>query len=118
MQYAITRLPDPRAIHYWDGEGSLTEAYTLALGLPPASSRNSFIPFRLYMIFGPNARWTGTEPPKPDFWMHTIFGQPVDAPAFWPEEFIKKANSLLRFTMNSSGLAGGGIPTQAARICG
>ena len=61
-----TRLvPDARATHYWDGTAAVMRAYTSALALPVDA-------WDIYMVYGPDARWDGAAPPKPEYWMHQL----------------------------------------------
>ena len=62
---ATPTVPDPRALHYWDGAGYLVDAYVPVLGLNERA-------WDVYMIYGPDARWDGATPPKPAFWMHQL----------------------------------------------
>ena len=53
-------VTDPRAAQYWDGHRVLTDAYdrTLTLSGPCAG---------IFMLYGPQARWNGTAPPRADY---------------------------------------------------
>ncbi len=70
---ATAAVPDPRALHFWDAEGFALRAFRPALGLiGPA--------WDVYLLYGPDARWDGPEPPKPAFWMHQLGGPFVNGP--------------------------------------
>lgn len=61
-----TRLAhDPRARHYWDEGGNLMAKYTAVIALPEDA-------WDIYMVYGPDARWDGSAPPAPDYWMHQL----------------------------------------------
>ncbi len=88
-----TRLvPDPRATHYWDGQGWSMRAYAEALALPEEA-------WDMFLIYGPDARWEGDLPPEPRFWMHQL-GSPdqprVAAPYLDPQVFADSAVQMLR----------------------
>jgi hypothetical protein len=64
---ASTFISDPRVSHYWDGSGLLVHAYSSVLGI----GRDAW---DMFLVYGPQARWEGREPPRPDFWMHQLPG--------------------------------------------
>jgi hypothetical protein len=83
---ATTFVPDPRAGHYWDGGAELVTQYDTVLALGQDA-------WDVYMIYGPDARWTAAAPPRPQFWMHqlhTRVGTFLD-----PNAFAAYADSLL-----------------------
>src|SRR5438105_4632499 len=48
-----------------------------ALGLVDASSCVLSIDrdaWDMFLVYGPDVRWIGANPPKPDFWMHQLPG--------------------------------------------
>jgi hypothetical protein len=64
---ATRTVPDARAKHFWDEAGRLMAKTTRALGIPVDA-------WDIYLVYGPDARWDGALPPKPDFWMHQLNG--------------------------------------------
>jgi len=57
-------------------------------------------PFRLqatalgrYLLYGPDARWDGPNPPQPQYWMHQLTG--VTGPALDANAFADHARALL-----------------------
>ena len=64
---ATATFPDPRARHFWDGEGWTIRAFRPVLGIDVPA-------WDLYLIYGPDARWDGATPPTPIFWMHQLRG--------------------------------------------
>ena len=62
---AATRVPDRRALHYWDGHKALSKGLTAALSLPEPA-------WDIFLVYGPGARWDAALPPRPDFWMHQL----------------------------------------------
>jgi hypothetical protein len=87
---ATRYVPDARATHYWDSAGVLVRQYDTVLALGEDA-------WDVYMVYGPSARWDGTTPPKPDFWMHQL-GPRVPGPYLDPAIFAAYANSLLAHT--------------------
>jgi hypothetical protein len=86
IRYASTRFLDPRAAHLWDSRGALTKAYRRTLKVPDD-------PWDVYLVYGPQARWTGADPPVPDYWMQML-GFP-QAPLFDPAEFGNRVRGML-----------------------
>lgn len=62
---ATQLISDARNQHFWDGPGYFLGAYRKVLGIQERA-------WDIYMIYGPDARWDGDLPPKPDFWMHQL----------------------------------------------
>ena len=58
-------VPDARASHYWDADGVLLKSYRGALGINQDA-------WDVYLVYGPEARWDGETPPRPDYWMHQL----------------------------------------------
>lgn len=84
-------VPDPRASHFWDGDRALARAYRASLGLGEDA-------WDVYLLYGPNARWTDNQPPTPDFWMHqlgSIDAPRAAAPHLVPDVFAAKVSALL-----------------------
>jgi hypothetical protein len=60
------RIPDSRAVRFFDAKARVAKAYSPILHLPwglPA--------WDVYLVFGPEARWEGN-PPAPAYWMHQL----------------------------------------------
>jgi hypothetical protein len=94
-------VPHAQASHFWDADGTLAKAYRARLGLGEDA-------WDVYLLYGPNARWTGDQPPTPDFWMHqlgSIAAPRAAAPHLAPDRFARKASALL-----GEG-SGPGVPT-------
>jgi hypothetical protein len=78
---------DPRGRHYWDEGGNLMRAFTKRLSLGQDA-------WDIYFIYGPTARWNGSEPPIPDYWMHQL-GPTVPALRLDGEIFSREALTRL-----------------------
>ncbi len=59
---ATRMLDDPRALHYWDGEGFFVDAFERVLGLAEPG-------WDLYLLYPPGERWQTELPPRPGQWM-------------------------------------------------
>lgn len=79
-------VPDPRAMHFWDGSGLLVQQYDTVLGINQDA-------WDVYLLYGADARWTGDMPPKPDFWMTKLSTD--KGPRFDPDAFAAQANRAL-----------------------
>ena len=79
-------LPDPRVSHFWDDKRAVTHAYRRALAVNQD-------PWDVYLLYGPQAHWTGADPPAPDFWMQKV-GFP-QAPLFDGGTFAAHAGDML-----------------------
>lgn len=62
---AARELPDPRASHYWDGDGQLMAGYEDVLGISEPA-------WDVFLVYGPEARWDGDLPPAPLYWAHQL----------------------------------------------
>ena len=75
---ATHTVADPRAAHFWDADGYLVHAYDPVLGLGQDA-------WDVYLLYGPDARWSTDQPPAPGYWMHQLSGVnglTLDARAF------------------------------------
>src|SRR5271167_62373 len=60
------RIPDSRAIRFFDAEARVGKVYSSILHLP------SGLPaWDVYLVFGPEVRWDDN-PPVPTYWMHQL----------------------------------------------
>jgi hypothetical protein len=83
---ATHTVADPRANHYWDAEGYLVHAYDQTLGLGQDA-------WDIYLLYPPDARWDGPNPPQPQYWMHQLGG--VNAPTLNAKTFADHTRALL-----------------------
>jgi hypothetical protein len=83
---ATHTVPDPRASHYWDGAGYLIRAYDHTLGLGQDA-------WDVYLLYGPDTRWDGPIPPRPQYWMTQLSG--ADGPALDAKTFADHTRALL-----------------------
>ncbi len=86
VEAASRTLLDPRVRHFWDSKKALVKAYRRTL-------RANQDPWDVYLLYGPEARWTGADPPPPDFWMQNL-GIP-GAPVFDATVFAEQARQEL-----------------------
>ena len=62
---ATVQYPEPRAQHFWDAPGVLMRGYRERLRLDEDA-------WDIYLLFGPDARWTEDVPPEPLYWSHQL----------------------------------------------
>lgn len=89
---ATKEVWDPRARHYWDGDGQLIASYRDVLGgfTEPV--------WDTYLLYGPDATWDGARPPAPGYWMHQLGSErkPRATGPFWnPTAFAERVRSQL-----------------------
>jgi hypothetical protein len=88
---ATSFVADPRARHYWDGEGLLGTRYRELLDLSEDA-------WDAFFVYGPEARWEGALPPPPVHWMHQLGSAErprLDGPWFDAQEFARRAEALI-----------------------
>jgi hypothetical protein len=89
---ATKEISDPRARHYWDGDGQLIASYRDVLGGFDEPVWDT------YLLYGAAAKWEGDRPPPPAYWMHQLGSarRPrVRTGPFWnPAIFLDKARAL------------------------
>lgn len=88
---ATKEIWDPRARHYWDGEGQLIAGYRDVLG-----GFNEPV-WDTYILYGRDAKWDGDRPPAPAHWMHQLGSsrKPRVKGVYWdPPAFLEQARSL------------------------
>ena len=64
---AVSLIPDPRAIHYWDGDQVLGLAYGRTVELP----RGRELAWDIYFTYEAGVEW-GDEVPPPTEWAHQL----------------------------------------------
>jgi hypothetical protein len=88
---ATKEVWDPRARHYWDGDGQLIASYRDVL------SGYTEPVWDTYVLYGKDARWGSATPPAPAYWMHQLGSarKPRANGPFWdPAVFLEKAKTL------------------------
>jgi hypothetical protein len=87
---ATTFVPDPQGRHYWDRRGVIMKQYRDVLQLSEDA-------WDMFLIFAPDARWEGTRPPAPHYWMHQL-GSPrrprVNGPFLDANVFAERVAAL------------------------
>jgi len=89
---ATKEVWDPRARHYWDGDGQLIAGYRDVLGGYDEPVWDTFI------LYGRDAKWEGDRPPTPAYWMHQLGSsrKPRVKGIYWdPAGFLEQAKSLV-----------------------
>lgn len=88
---ASRAMPDPRTSHYWDGDSLLGKGFRKTLALPEDA-------WDVFFLYGPDAKWDGTDPPLPDFWMHQLGskGRPrLNGPYLDADIFLQHLQALI-----------------------
>ncbi len=62
---ATREVWDARARHYWDEDGQLVKGYQETLRYDEPA-------WDTYVLYGPEATWTGDRPPVPAYFMHQL----------------------------------------------
>jgi hypothetical protein len=91
IRSAAQLVPDERLQHFWDGGGRLMNAYQDQLGLSEDA-------WDVFLLYDAEARWNGTGPPRPRYWMHQMGSKDrprVDGPYLDASEFARQARALL-----------------------
>jgi hypothetical protein len=88
---ATKEVWDPRARHYWDGDGQLIASYRDVLGGFDEPVWDT------YLLYGKGAQWHGDRPPTPAYWMHQLGSEkrPRAKGPFWdPRVFLERVREL------------------------
>lgn len=89
---SIPLLNGPRVHHYWEETGIIGSHYRDIMDV------NMYV-WDFWAIYGPEGRWEGTLPPKPDYYEHQLYGFPrelmLDAERFAAEtnKFIDRVDT-------------------------
>lgn len=65
MAAATELVPDRRATHYWDGPDRLIGRFR-----PVLDRRRDT--WSVVLLYGPEARWEGSTPPRPNRWTQSV----------------------------------------------
>lgn len=80
-------IDNPHTRHYWEDTGVIGRLYQDVMDI-------DFYAWDMWFIYGPQARWEGKNPPKPDYWMHQLGPLPGDK-YLDAEVFAARANEML-----------------------
>src|SRR5262249_14104863 len=67
---AAELLQNPNVHHYWNASGAFGRLLSQAVGLKNA--KGSVYAWDVWLIYGPEARWVGGDPPRPRLLMHQL----------------------------------------------
>ena len=88
---ATREVPDPRALHYWDGASASMRAVRATLGLSEDA-------WDIFLLYPPGVTWDGLNPPAPEFWMHQLGSADaprVSGPYLEPATFFARTRAVL-----------------------
>ena len=95
---ATSEISDARASHYWDGDGQLVKGYRELLDFSEPA-------WDIYLLYGPEARWDGDQPPRPRYWMHQLGSKrrPRQNGPFWdPAAFLTQVRQAINASPSAS----------------
>ena len=96
---AATLLHNDHVRHYWNPSGSFGEELSQALGLKVDGE--DVYAWDVWLVYGTDAVWDGTSPPKPEYFMHQLWALGVtDLPRFDSKVFAQRAHQLLASVPN------------------
>ena len=85
----IPLLQGPRIHHYWEDSGIIGQHFSASMGV-------DMYVWDFWAIYGPDARWDGTLPPKPLYYEHQLGGS-----GGFPQELLLDAKRFARKTMTA-----------------
>jgi hypothetical protein len=85
--YGMALVTDKRVRDYWDPNEVIGKAYSEMLSIPTNPA------WDVYFLYGKGARWTGSAPPPPAFWMHQLLI--TNAPRLGPTIFRQHVEQML-----------------------
>jgi hypothetical protein len=68
---AGTLLKNRHVRHYWNASGEFGRSLSAALQLKNA--KEDVYAWDVWLVYGPDAEWTGTAPPQPQLFMHQLW---------------------------------------------
>jgi hypothetical protein len=95
ISVAAALLHNPHVRHYWNASGVFGRLLSESVGLK--NSKRGVYAWDVWLIYGPEATWSGAGPPAPRLLMHEIYGL-RDSNEFPPLDtgaFAKKVLGLL-----------------------
>lgn len=91
---AAELLRNAQVRHYWNPSGAFGRQLSQGVGLK--RSEESVYAWDVWLIYGPDARWDGVSPPKPQLLMHQLRAlQGSEFPRLDAEAFAREVHQLL-----------------------
>ena len=91
---AATLLRNDYVHHYWNPGGSFGEE--LSEGLSLNVNGEHVYAWDVWLVYGPDAVWHSTNPPKPEYFMHQLWALgDTDLPRFDSKVFADRVHQLL-----------------------
>ena len=89
VERVVELVTDPRATHYWDEHQAVMGPYGEMFSLTGPCAG-------VFMLFGPDAKWDGTDPPAPDYAEDAHAREfNRDLPQFDAKRFAERAAEML-----------------------
>lgn len=86
---ATAKIPDERASHYWDEEGTLKKAYQRVMKMDEPA-------WDVYYLYSRDAEWKN-DPPVPGYYMHQLGSLPPER-MLDGEKLVEEMRKLLQQT--------------------
>ena len=103
VQKAEQLIQNPNVHHYWNRSGAFGRVLSRGVGLK--NTDGQVYAWDVWMIYGPEAKWVGAEPPKPQLLMQQLWAIP-DSPQFPrlnTHVFAQRVRTLLAHLSPSTG---------------
>lgn len=88
-------LHNPNVQHYWNPSGEFGRLLSHAVGLK--NSEGTVYAWDVWLLYGPEAKWQGTDPPRPRLLMHQLgaLRNNTDSPYLDTRVFAQQVQGLL-----------------------
>lgn len=87
---ATTFFADPRVEHFWVDSQSVGELFQPAIDLKTEPA------WDVYLVYPRDAKWKGTQPPRPEYLMHQLEGRLPDADRLNGAGLARRLEAALR----------------------
>jgi hypothetical protein len=102
---AAQMLQNPNVQHYWNPSGAFGRLLSQAVGLK--NGDRSVYAWDVWLVYGPDAKWVGADPPRPRLLMHQLgaLRGSTEFPHLDSHVFAQQVQSLLAQLPTSTGPA-------------
>lgn len=98
-------LRNPDVQHYWNPSGAFGRLLSQAVG--PKNGERPVYAWDVWLIYGPEAKWVGADPPRPRLLMHQLgaLRGSTEFPRLDSHVFAQQVQTLLAQMPTSAGTA-------------